>query len=273
MYYVGMPPSYFYLIDVLSQKICTYVVCVLICLQKIRLNQTFKGLSYDFCVSESFCSMTFTKTVPALAECFSTLILWKAGDTIKSRLPIYFRARFSHVQSIIDCFEIEIEKPSDPIKQTLTWSNYKKCNTLKYLISSTPDGYINYVSSGFDGRTSDIKITDSCGYLDVLPDGAGVMADRGFKGVAPALEKKSCSLIRPPSVSATQKSSKDEVRLSKRIASLRIHIERVIRRVREFSLLKPHACVNKKLVKYVDCIVVIACGLINLQAPIISKHV
>ncbi|KAF9801549.1 hypothetical protein SFRURICE_015043, partial [Spodoptera frugiperda] len=49
------------------------------------------------------------------------------------------------------------------------------------------------------------------------------------------------------------------------IASLRIHVERVIRRLREFYMLKPHACVNLKHVKILDDIVIIACALINLQ--------
>lgn len=40
---------------------------------------------------------------------------------------------YSNVQSIIDCLEIEIEKPSNAIHQSLTWSEYKNVNTLKYL--------------------------------------------------------------------------------------------------------------------------------------------
>jgi len=242
---------------------------VLICLQKNRLNETFKGLGYDYGVSESFCSKIFCKNVPLLCECLSTLILWPDKKIIRRRLPIYFSARYFNVQSIIDCFEIE--KPGDPVNQTLSWSNYKKANTLKYFISATPDGYINFVSGGFGGRTSDAKITEMCGYLDVLPDGCSVMADRGFKGIAAMLEKKKCTLVRPPSVSANEKCTKQEVKLSKRIASLRIHIERTIRRIREYSFLKPHACINHRLVKYTDSVVKIVCGLVNLQPPLIKK--
>lgn len=39
-------------------------------------------------------------------------------------LPIPIRARYAKVQCIIDCFEIEIEKPSDPVAQASTWSEY-----------------------------------------------------------------------------------------------------------------------------------------------------
>lgn len=74
----------------------------------------------------------------------------------------------------------------------------------------------------------------------------------------------------PSSVVSGQKSSKAEVKFSKRIAALRIHIERVIRRVREFYFLKPHACVNHNLIYLLNSLVIIVCGLINLQEPLIA---
>ncbi|KAF9791368.1 hypothetical protein SFRURICE_014080 [Spodoptera frugiperda] len=63
-----------------------------------------------------------------------------------------------------------------------------------------------------------------------------------------------------------------EVLQSKVIASLRVHVERVIRRVREFSLLKPHSVVNYKYVSLLDEIVLIVCGLINLRGEIIKSY-
>lgn len=39
--------------------------------------------------------------------------------------------------------EIEIQKSKNLLKQAITWSGYKKCNTLKYLVSCTQDGFIN----------------------------------------------------------------------------------------------------------------------------------
>ncbi|XP_060882127.1 uncharacterized protein LOC132953807 [Metopolophium dirhodum] len=134
--------------------------------------------------------------------------------------------RYSDVQSIIDCLEIEIPKPSNPIEQSLTWSDYKKCNTLKYLISSTPDGFINFISEGYGGRSSDALLVEKSGYLECLPENCTVMADRGFKSIDFMLEKRVCKLVRPPSVFSNKKSTKEEVLETKRIASLRIHIER-----------------------------------------------
>ncbi|XP_026465238.1 uncharacterized protein LOC113367873 [Ctenocephalides felis] len=192
-------------------------------------------------------------------------------DNIKRILPIAFRSSYSHVVAIIDAFEIQIEQPSDPEHQSLTWSEYKKCNTLKYLISCTADGFINFISKGFGGRISDELLFQGSEIVEELPEGCAVMADRGFKNIVQLLDNKNIELIRPPSVSARVKLSQSNVLQGKRIAARRIHIERVIGRMREFDFLKPHTVVNHNLLPLTDYIVIIAAALVNLQTPIISS--
>lgn len=138
------------------------------------------------------------------------------------------------------------------------------------MISSTPDGYINFISEGYGGRCTDILLVEKSGYLDFLSENCTVMADRGFKNIDHMLAQKKCNLVRPPSVFTNKKSTKEEVLETKRIASLRIHIERVIVRLREFKTLKPHALMHLSLVSNVDDIIIIACALINLQKLIIK---
>lgn len=176
------------------------------------------------------------------------------------------------VQSIIDCFEIQIEKPSHPVKQSLSWSEYKKCNTLKYLISCTPDGLINYISKGYSGRITDVNLVEECGYLNFLCAGMEIMADRGFKHVEQLLIRKKCKLVRPPSVFSSTKPTKKEVMESKRIASLRIHVESVIRRIREYKFLELHATIDNHLIPYTDHVITISSALINLQGPLIKSE-
>lgn len=84
---------------------------------------------------------------------------------------------------------------------------------------------INYISCGYGGRTSDAIIVENCGYLNEIPSGCEIMADRGFKHIEHLLTQKGCVLIRPPSIASSVKPSKAEVMHTKRIASLRIHIE------------------------------------------------
>lgn len=270
-HYVGVPDNCYFVVEMLSNTTNICINNILLILKKIRLNASFVELGDDFAISSSQASKVFSKYVSVIAQQLKYFVFWPEPESVIKNLPIAFRKRYSHVQSIIDAFEIEIEKPSDPVKQSLTWSEYKKCNTIKYLISSTPDGIINFISPGFSGRISDTVLVEECGYLQVLPRGASVMADRGFKHLEPLLISMGCSLIRPPSVEQHKKPSKEEVLETKRIASLRIHIERTIRRIREFKLLKPHSCVNNKLLPQMDSVVTIASALVNLQGPLIKK--
>lgn len=136
---------------------------------------------------------------------------------------------------------------------------------MKYLIGCTPDGLISYVSDGFGGRTTDKKIVKESGFLNKLENGAHIMADRGFKHIDELLAARNNVLVRPPSVSSTVKCPKQQVKEAKRIASLRIHIQRVISTIREYAILHPYARVHRSLIKYLDHIVLIACALINLQ--------
>lgn len=96
------------------------------------------------------------------------------------------------------------------------------------------------------------------------------MADRGFQHVEQYLQKSGVQLVRPPSVETGVKLTKSEAKLKKQIASLRIHIERVIRLLRKFYMLKKHACININFVKVLDEIITIACALINLQNYLIQ---
>lgn len=269
-FYLGVPKDSFNIIQLVCEQSSLQYNHVLITLRKIRLNEPYFQLALEFGTSITQIHNIFVHTVPKLADLLQNLVFWPDSKAIIKLLPIAFRARYAKVQSIIDCFEIEIEKPSAPVLQASTWSDYKQCNTIKFLISSTPNGFINFISEPYPGRISDKTIVEQSKYLEHLPDNCQVLADRGFKHINSLLQNKGCLLLRPPSVSATKKSSKMEVKQSKRIASLRIHIERVIKRLREFNYAKPHACINHSLIYLSHHIIIIICAIVNLQNPIIK---
>ena len=65
----------------------------------------------------------------------------------------------------------------------MTWSNYKRHNTVKYLIGVTPQGSVSFISFGWGGRVSDEYLTENCKLLNNLLPGDIVLADTGF-GIA-----------------------------------------------------------------------------------------
>ena len=73
--------------------------------------------------------------------------------------------------------------------QAVTWSDYKKHNTVKYLIVIYPTGYIMFVSDGYGGRAGDAYICQDSSFYKKLEHGDEVMADRGF----PRMQSIFCS--------------------------------------------------------------------------------
>lgn len=219
--YLGLSRDNLSVIDLLAYKIdyCPGKVTArdIVCLvfRKIRLNESFEILGHEFGISESRASFLFGRYVSFIADHLKELIVWPSSDSIKKNLPVSFRKNYNKVESIIDALETQIEKPSDPVNQSLTWSDYKKCNTMKHFLSITPDGLINFVSKGYGGRISDEMLTSVCGFVPTVPRmNVHILADRGFKKIEPLLSEKKCILVRPASVISGQKLEKKRSRVS-----------------------------------------------------------
>lgn len=167
--YLGVPTLWYEsaFIDILSKETKLNVRNINLTLMKIKLNDSFERLGDMFGVSESTAYTIFNKSVICLSECLRQLIYWP--DNTTKLLPIPFRFKYYNVKSIIDCLEIEISKPSHPVKQSVTWCELKKCHALKYLICSTPDGFVSFVSEGYGSRTTDVQLVEqSFSYLNTL---------------------------------------------------------------------------------------------------------
>ncbi|XP_073961929.1 uncharacterized protein [Choristoneura fumiferana] len=256
--YLGIPKSFYWFIDFLAKQCKIRLLYVIITLFKLKQNDTIQRLSHQFQLSRVTIQEILKISIPHLATYLQMHIYLPEPLAIKKTLPPVFKVRYANVQCIMDCFEIQIEKPSDPVKQSGSWSQYKSGNTLKYLIACCPNGFVCFISKGFGGRISDKAITERSGFIDILPPGAVVLADRGFKSIETLFAERHVKLLRPPSVSSTETPTKKDVIQTKIIASLRIHVERVIRRVREFAILKPHSVINHNHVKFADEAVIIA---------------
>ena len=148
-------------------------------------------------------------------------------------------------------------------------SSYKHHNTVKYLIGITPQGTVSFISEGWGGRASDKHLTENSGLLDHLTPGDVILADRGFD-----IQESVglfCSTIKIPAFTKGKKQlSGIEVEQTRRIANVRIHVERVIGNIRKkYSILgatQPidFVTVRNGDVTTLDKIVTICCALVNI---------
>ena len=79
-----------------------------------------------------------------------------------------------------DCTEMFIERPTDLVARSQTWSNYKHHNTIKLLIGIIPQGTVSFLSKAWGGRASDKFITEQCSILEKLIPGDIILAVCGF---------------------------------------------------------------------------------------------
>jgi DDE superfamily endonuclease len=146
--YTGVPDYSWFMVENLWRISGMEYFHILIVLRKLKLDEPIQVIGDLFEISESQCAKIFIQTLLVLYKYFKPTIIWPDAEAIKKNLPINFRRRYSNVQSIIDCFEVKIQKPSEAVSQAQSWSEYKSGNTVKFLISCTPCGMINFISNG-----------------------------------------------------------------------------------------------------------------------------
>ena len=62
-----------------------------------------------------------------------------------------FKSKFPNTRIIIDCYEVECQRPSSLLNSSTTYSQYKSRNTWKFLVACTPSGLVSfYLKLGVD---------------------------------------------------------------------------------------------------------------------------
>lgn len=235
-------------------------------LVKLRLNLRVIDLAIRFGISKSLVSKYFITWVCFLYSHLKEINWTPLVEQVAATLPTAFRDKYPTTFSILDASELFVQTPSDLFLQSSSWSNYKHHNTAKFLIGCTPNGAVSFVSELYVGSISDVELTKVSGYVDTLKSGVSIMADRGFT-IRDILLEKGATLNIPPFMDGGRQFSREEIHHGRSIAALRIHVERVIGRIKNYSILKGTLPIS--MIRLANSIVSVCAWLTNFQPTLI----
>ena len=197
----------------------------LMTLMRFHPGRMEQDLAYQFGVCQSTISRLFIKWINYLYLRLGDVPIWPSWEGVHKSMPAAFKSAYPNTFRIIDGTELRCEVPSSLSLLSKHYSSYKSHTTLKGLIAIAPNGCFIFVSELYSGSISDRELTEECGFLDLLhrvPQGKGIMADRGFD-IQDLLVTQGLILNIPPFKGTSVSLQEEDVQKTQKIARLRIH--------------------------------------------------
>lgn len=234
-----------------------------------RLRQGFaeQHLGHLFNVSQSTVSRIFITWINFMYLKLGQINIWPSRELVTETMPQDFKAKYPTTRVIIDCTEVRCEMPSSLLLNSELFSSYKNHTTLKALVGISPKGFITFIGQLYTGSISDREMVERSGFLSLpFSEGDTVMADKGFtiEDILPL----GVALNIPPFLGMADQMSGEDVIATQEIASLRIHIERAINKIKNFQIFDGVVPLSQfGVVNQMWCVCAMLC---NMQDPIIS---
>ncbi|KAL6490092.1 hypothetical protein MHYP_G00004370 [Metynnis hypsauchen] len=224
----------------------------------LSLGLMQKDLAHRFRIHRSTVSRIINTWANFLYTVLGAVSIWLDVDTVKTHLPDVFQD-YADTQVILDCTELRCQTPNSLLLQSEVFSTYKSHCTFKGLIGIAPHGAVTFVSSLYQGAISDKEILKQSGIVDLLAPSMAIMVDKGFfvEDCVP------CKVHIPTFLSKRAQLSRSEIRTTQSIARLRVHVERVIRRVKEHKIFS--TVIPLSITGSINQIFTVACLLVNYQ--------
>lgn len=240
---------------------------VILTLMRLKLDISFRSLGVLFKITPKTAQSYFHTTIKQLSYVLKQLIVFPSKEEVLHNMPKCFE-QYRSTRLILDCTEIAIQKSKCLSCRIKTYSFYKGKHTIKYLIGVAPSGLITVVSKGYGGRVSDKAIFNAEQIIKKCDPGDSIMVDKGV------LIEKECAdhfikLIQPPFLYKKKQFTKEDAKKTASIARARVHVERVIQRIKIFKICQ--GTLLWSMLPYMDDVLYVIAGLINLSNPVLAS--
>ena len=243
---------------------------------RLRLNFPLNDLAFRFNLSQQTAGVIFDSWLQVMYLKLGSLGLWPHRDVVLKNSPPKCQVEYPNTLVLLDATELKTEVPWKHVTQSQMYSKYKSSTTCKGLVGCGPSGDLMFVSKLFTGSISDKSICEESGLYNLISDmkkvgyiqsGDSVMADKGFT-IESELKELGLGLNIPPFVVSTAQMTEDESNETAKIATHRIHIERLISRIKNFKILKNR--ISMHLLPKLDYIWTVCSVLTTFQDFLIS---
>lgn len=137
----------------------------------------------------------------------------------------------THYAATFSCALLLVETKIPPgVEEWNLWYSHFGY-TLKCLIEVSPNRVITFLSESFGGRATDATITVEGSFLSLLEPEDVVLVDKGFPGIRTIIGEQQATLVMPLFATSPQ-FTESEVDATYKTASARIHVERLIQRLK-----------------------------------------
>lgn len=294
--FLGLRRNRIFLVNSLAQSFELNQRDIILTLRKIKLNEHNARLASVFGLTDSEVEILFRTSVPKIADCLRNFIVWPDDITMKLNVPINLRQHFNKIHLILNYLVVKVRQNAvKHLSQAQVETSYcelDQCHKLKYLVASTLDGCVCFVSRGFGIQSDDEAVLSQSGFLTKFKTNTNLIAGKNFHNFEDRLTNGNdhdhennngggggadgsgggtgddSDLERTLTTSNEDDNFEEIVseKISKsRTFKLKNYIESVLESFQGHLILSPGACVDGKTLELLDDVVVIVGALINLQ--------
>ena len=250
-------------------------------LRVLKFGCTVEQASADFGVHHNTGGRAFRTTVRAMSEMFKLEMPRPTKAELEETTPAWFKDTLGRddVQAMADATNVPLPHATNPELARSMWSQYYKMYCAVYQIVISPGGYGMFVNTASSPKLTDAEQVVLSGLLQFLHRGGCMVLDRGYAGLRQHTSGYGLKVAMPAHRIRLKRGQKKEDRVqvgrescrySRRVAKVRSHNEREMRRVKEFRFLKQ--VVPFEYLDILDDIVWICVCLGNLKCPLTQTN-